>query len=593
MPDSPAHVRTTQLREKMEECGVSVYLIPHADEYQGEYVPDSAMRLAWLTGFTGSAGLAIAAKDRAAVFVDGRYVLQVRKEVDGDVFEYRHLTDEPPQKWLAGILGKGDKVGFDPWLHTPVEIEKFADICTGLGAELTPLYGNLIDALWIDRPAAPKAPIRPYEIRYAGESSIAKRQQIAGQLVRLGQAAQILTASDSIAWLLNVRGGDVAFTPVPLCFALLHADASVDLFVDPDKTDAKLIEHLGPDIRLHNEEKFGEALDQLCQKAVRVDPQSAPIWIALRLHAAKATPVYGDDLCILPKACKNSVEQDGVRAAHLRDAVPLCRLLAWLASNTPKEDVTEIDVVKKLEQFRQKADLYQEPSFATISAFGPNGAITHYRVSAQSCLALKSGGLYLIDSGGQYLDGTTDVTRTIAIGPATAEQKRAFTLVLKGHIALASARFPIGTVGSQLDALARRPLWDAGLDFDHGTGHGVGAYLSVHEGPQRISKIANSIALIPGMIISNEPGYYKDGAFGIRIENLLLVKKSPDVFERSMLEFETLTLAPIDRALIEIDMLEQKERAWIDAYHRSVQNSVAAQLNDAERAWLEEATRAL
>lgn len=587
------YARIARLREKMEECGVSVYLIPHADEYQGEYVPDSAMRLAWLTGFSGSAGLAIVAKDRAAIFVDGRYVLQVKGEVDGGIFEYRHLTDEPPQKWLAGVLNKGDKVGFDPWLHTPVEIERLADICAGLGAELTPLYGNLIDILWTDRPTAPKAPIRPYEMRYAGESSLAKREQIAGQLVRLGQAAQILTASDSIAWLLNVRGGDVAFTPVPLCFALLHADSSVDLFVDPDKTDAKLVEHLGPDIRLHAEEKFGEALDRLFQKAIRVDPQTAPIWIALRLHAAQAVPVYGDDLCILPKACKNSVEQNGARAAHLRDAVPLCRLLAWLASSAPKGFVTEMEIVEKLEQFRQKADLYQEPSFATISAFGPNGAITHYRVSAESSLALKSGGLYLVDSGGHYLDGTTDVTRTIAIGPATAEQKRAFTLVLKGHIALASARFPMGTVGSQLDALARRPLWDAGLDFDHGTGHGVGVYLSVHEGPQRISKIANAVALIPGMILSNEPGYYKDGAFGIRIENLLLVRESAGVLERPMLEFETLTLAPIDRALIETDLLEQKERAWIDAYHNRVRNSVAAQLNDVERAWLEEATRAL
>lgn len=598
-PDPAAADRLDALRAELARRGLTGFLIPRADEHLGEYVPPSAQRLAWLTGFTGSAGLAVVLRDRAALFSDGRYTLQMRAEIDTGRIEPLHQTETPPARWLAGALAAGDRLGFDPRLHTPEQIEPLRAACERAGALLLPCPANPLDAVWTtDRPAPPCAPVEIHPEALAGASSADKRARIAQALREAGCDALVLTAPDSIAWLLNIRGGDVEHTPLALSFAIVAADASVEWLIDPAKLGAPgLADHLGPAVRTAPPEQLDAALDRLGAAGlrVRIDPAATACAVVERLRQAGARIERGADPCLGPKACKNAAESAGTRAAHRRDGVAMARFLAWLAQAGPAGATDEIGAAAMLERCRAEGALYRGLSFATISAAGPNGAVVHYHASPASNRRLAPGELYLVDSGGQYQDGTTDVTRTVAIGPVEAEARARFTLVLKGHIALARARFPVGTTGSQLDVLARRPLWEEGLDYDHGTGHGVGSFLSVHEGPQRISKLGNTIALQPGMIVSNEPGYYKAGAYGIRIENLVQVveRPAPPGAERPLLGFDTLTLVPIDRALIDPTRLDPVERAWLDAYHARVRAEIGPDLDPATAAWLDQATRPL
>ncbi|MFO0995661.1 MAG: aminopeptidase P family protein [Alphaproteobacteria bacterium] len=595
---SPTTARLAALRSEFARQDLDGFIVPRSDEHQNEYVPPRAERLAWLTGFTGSAGLAIVLKERAAVFVDGRYTLQVADQVDRTCFETRHIVDEPPSAWIEAHLGRGGRLGYDPWLHTPNECARFEAASKKAGGVLSACKNNPIDAVWRDQPVAPVAPVVPHELRFAGESAEAKRRPLASELEKKRVDAAIITAPDSIAWLLNIRGGDVPRTPLVLSFAILERSGQVRLFLDPRKLTPSARAHLGNEVAVAAIGTFPSALDQLKGARVLLDPGSAPAFVAARLEAAGAELVKDSDPCQLPKARKNAAELDGARAAHARDGLALVRFLAWLDRAAAAGEVSEMAAVEALADFRREGELFRDFSFDTISGAGANGAIVHYRVSAASNRRITPGELYLVDSGAQYLDGTTDVTRTVFVagkGEPSAEQKDRFTRVLKGHIALARARFPKGTSGSQLDALARHALWQAGLDYDHGTGHGVGSYLGVHEGPHRISKIPNTVALEPGMIVSNEPGYYKTGAFGIRIENLVAVVPSPapEGAERELLGFETLTLAPIDRRLIETTLLDAEERAWLDAYHARVRETHAPHLDAGLRAWLVAATAPL
>lgn len=592
-PAGPERIKA--LRVQLRLCGLTGFIIPRSDEHQGEYVPPSAQRLAWLTGFTGSAGMAVVLEDQAAIFVDGRYTLQVRGEVDEGLFQPLHLIDHPPARWLSEVLGKGGRLGYDPWLHTSDQVKDLRLACERSGAELIACSGNLVDAVWEGRPLPPRAMVEIHPESLAGRSSVDKRKDLAETLVAERISSAVLSAPDSIAWLLNVRGGDVAYTPLPLSFAILHDDASVDWFIDPAKLSEPVLRHVGPYVRVVEPGGLDPALRQLgaMGKRVRVDSSTAPSQVEELLETAGAKLDRGLDPCQLPRSCKNAVELAGSRAAHGRDGVAMVRFLAWLAREAPKGGVDELSAAEALEEFRSQGDRFRGLSFPTISGAGANGAIVHYRSIPATNRSLTPGELYLVDSGAQYLDGTTDVTRTIAVGTPTPRQRHHFTLVLKGHIALAMAVFPVGTTGGQLDMLARRALWAEGLDFDHGTGHGVGSYLSVHEGPQRISKVGNSTALRPGMIVSNEPGYYKAGAYGIRIENLICVVEArpPQGAERSLLTFDVLTLVPIDRALIDPGLLSEDELVWLNAYHMRVRSELSA-LVDAETAvWLEEATK--
>ena len=596
-PPSERAQRLQALFEELARRGLDGFLVPHADEHQGEYLPARAQRLTWLTGFTGSAGLAIARPAGSAIFVDGRYTLQVRDQVDLETFEPLHLIDNPPRQWLAEHLKRGERLGFDPWLHTPDAIQSLNKACEKAGAELVPCDDNPLDAVWTDQPAPPLAPVVPHSLEYCGESADSKRKRIGDALAENNVHATVLTQPDSIAWLLNIRGADVPHTPLPLSFAVLHQDGHVDLFMDSRKCAPQLSAHLGNGVTVHEPQRLAGELEQLGQagKSVQADPASAAAWVFTRLESAGARVVRDQDPCMLPKACKNETELMGTRAAHRRDGAALSRFLHWLHEHAPGGAVDELQAAERLQQFRAESGALKDLSFDTISGFGANGAIVHYRVSEQTNKTLLPGSLYLVDSGGQYLDGTTDVTRTIAIGVPAAEHKDRFTRVLKGHIQLATCRFPVGTSGSQLDVLARHALWQAGLDYDHGTGHGVGSYLGVHEGPQRISKIPNSVALKPGMIVSNEPGYYKTGEYGIRIENLVAVTEAAEVpdGERPMLGFETLTLAPIDLSLVQPDLLSAAEIIWLNEYHARVRETHAPVLDGAARAWLEQATRAI
>jgi Xaa-Pro aminopeptidase len=589
--------RVESLRAELKRAGLAGFLVPRADEYQGEYVSPRAERLRWLTGFTGSAGLAVVLAETAAIFVDGRYTLQVRDQVPKDLFEYHHITESPPTEWLQRRLKPGDRLGYDPWLHTIEGAERLGAACGKAGAELHACSQNLVDAIWADQPPPPLAPVFPHGLEYAGRAAADKHREVAAALDRNRVDAAVLTAPDSIAWLLNIRGGDVTHTPLPLSFALLHRDATVDLFIDARKLGPGLREHLGHDVRVAEPGALGATLDRLgaAGRVVQIDPASGAAWIFQRLQAAGARLVRAPDPCALPKACKNEVELAGARAVHRRDGAALCRFLAWLAREAPTGKLTEMSAAQRLDAFRAAEALFRDVSFPTISGAGPNGAIVHYRATLATDRRLEPGILYLVDSGGQYLDGTTDVTRTVALGAPTAEQRDRFTRVLQGHIALARTRFPAGTTGSQLDAFARRPLWDGGLDYDHGTGHGVGSYLGVHEGPQRITKVGNSIALKPGMIVSNEPGYYKSGEYGIRIESLVVVAPvpTPPEGEGEWLGFETLTLAPIDLALVERRRLTAKELAWLDAYHARVGEMITPLVDAETAAWLRDATQAL
>jgi Xaa-Pro aminopeptidase len=571
--------------------------VPRADEHQGEYVPPRARRLAWLTGFTGSAGLAAVLTDVAAIWVDGRYTLQVRDQVPADLFEHHHVVESPPADWLRKHLRPGDRLGYDPWLHTIEGVERLEAACLRAEAVLVPCAENLVDRVWPDQPPPPRAPVVPHDLRYAGRSAAEKRRELAALLEASAADAAVLTAPDSIAWLLNVRGGDVEHTPLPLAFALVHRDGAVDLFVDPAKLGPAVRAHLGAEVRTAAPAALGPALDRLGaeRRTVQVDASATAAWIGQRLAAGGARVARAADPCLLPRAQKNAVELAGARAAHERDGAALCRFLAWLAREAPAGQLSEVQVAERLDAFRAEQEGFREPSFPTISGAGPNGAIVHYRATAASDRRLEPGMLYLVDSGGQYLDGTTDVTRTVAIGTPTAEQRDRFTRVLRGHIALASARFPKGTTGSQLDVLARAPLWEAGLDYDHGTGHGVGSYLGVHEGPQRISKVGSPVALRPGMILSNEPGYYKTGAYGIRVESLVVVTpgQTPPGGEQELHGFETLTLAPIDLALVEPTGLTPAELAWLDAYHARVRQVITPRVDPETAGWLAWATRPL
>ncbi len=591
------HERVERLRKQLAQEGLAGFLIPRADEHQGEYVPPRAQRLAWVSGFTGSAGLAAILTDAAAIFVDGRYTLQVRDEAPGDVFEYHHVTESPPAEWLRLRLRQGDRLGYDPWLHTIESVERLQAACAKAGATLVPLAENLVDRIWDDQPPPPRGPIVPHDLKHAGRPSPDKRSEVAELLARDAVDAVVLTAPDSIAWLLNVRGSDVAHTPLPLAFAVVHRDATVDLFVDPAKVTSGVLEHLGEGVRVLPPDALGAALDSLgaARRTVQADPTSTAAWIIQRLAGAGATVSRAADPCLLPKASKNDVELAGARSAHEKDGIALSRFLAWLVREGPAGRLTELTAAEHLDALRAEESLFRDVSFPTISGAGPNGAIVHYRATPRTDRRIESGMLYLVDSGAQYLDGTTDVTRTVAIGPPTAEQRDRFTRVLRGHIALARAHFPKGTTGSQLDVLARRPLWDAGLDFDHGTGHGVGSYLSVHEGPQRISKVASTVALRPGMIMSNEPGYYKAGEYGIRIESLVVVVPvpGPPGSEVTLYGFETLTMAPIDRTLVEPSLLTPAELAWLDAYHAQVRAVITPKVDGETAAWLADATRPL
>jgi Xaa-Pro aminopeptidase len=588
---APGAPRLAALRKELARRGLIGFLVPRADEHQGEYVPPRAERLAWLTGFTGSAGLAVVLAERAAIFVDGRYTLLVRDQVDLALWEPLHLVEQPPEGWLAAQLPKGGRLGYDPWLHTPDGLKRLRQAASQAGGELVAVADNPLDAIWPDQPPPPLAPVIPQDLRFAGQSSQEKREALGKALAGEDIEAAVLSAPDSIAWLLNIRGADVPRTPFALGFAILHRDGAVELFMDRRKFAPGLDVHLGNQVAVAAPEVLGAALDRLGQVEARVliDPQSAPAWAADRLAASGARTIERDDPCALPKARKNPVELEGSRAAHRRDGLAVTRFLAWLAREAPAGKVDELGAAEKLADFRRAGEYFRDFSFDTISGAGPNGAIVHYRSTPRTNRKLQPGELYLVDSGAQYFDGTTDITRTIAIGAPTAEMRERFTRVLKGHVALAMARFPRGTTGSALDTIARYALWQAGLDYDHGTGHGVGSFLSVHEGPQRISKLPNRVALEPGMIVSNEPGYYKTGGYGIRIENLVtVIEDSRPGDERPMLAFETLTLAPIDRRLVDKSLLTPAEIGWLDAYHARVRDALSPKLDAETAAWLAE-----
>lgn len=627
--DGPAPAdRLDALRDQLRQKGLDGFVFMRTDEFQGEYLPARADRLHWLTGFSGSAGAAVIGLEEAAIFIDGRYTLQVTTQVDTGVFTPRHIMTQPMTAYLGEAFEKGAKLGFDPWLHTKSGAVRLEAAAKDAGITLVPLDENPIDAIWQDQPAPPLAPIRAHALDYAGESSADKRQRLAKGLEEKNAEAAIITMSDSIAWLLNVRGGDVAHCPLPLSFAILQVNATVTWFVDDRKLAPGLRDCLGPEIQIEPFDQFLTALEALGKDgtSVLVDPTSAARKVFDALGAGGATLIEGDDPCLLPKACKNTVELEGTRAAHRRDGAAVTRFLAWLDSEAPKGSVTELSAAAALQDFRCRDDRISDLSFDTISGAGSNGAIVHYRVTEKTDRRLELGTLYLVDSGGQYLDGTTDITRTIAIGQPSEEMKDRFTRVLKGHIGIATARFPKGITGAQIDAFARQPLWSVGLDFDHGTGHGVGSYLNVHEGPQRIAK-GSSQALMPGMILSNEPGFYKTGDYGIRIENLVITveidtpkarnpgagnpgagnpgAKNPGaqetgekaLGEKPLYGFETITFAPIDLNLVLPDLLTEAEKAWLNAYHAEVRDKIEPQLNHADdgpvRDWLAQATRAI
>lgn len=583
--------RISALRAEIARHGYAGFLAPMADEYQSEYVPASARRIEFLSGFTGSSGFIAVLKDKAAFFTDGRYTLQAAAQVPVPLFSIHDSADKAPADWLAENLGAGAKLAFDPWLHTDDGVQRLKKSLAKCGAELVPAERNLVDAVWADRPAPPAEPIYAYDLAYAGQSSADKRAKIAGELQKNKLGAAVITDTASVAWLLNVRGNDVPNTPLPLSFAIIDDAGKVSWFVDPKKPARELAAHLGSDITQKNPEDFAAALDQLAAsgKTVRIDPAESAHWIVERLRKANAKLDLGEDPSVLPRACKNAVELDGMRSAHRRDGAALTSFFAWL-DKQPLGEITEMDAEARLAEFRAANNLYRGPSFDTIAGAGEHGAIVHYRATKASNGKLLPGQMFLLDSGGQYLDGTTDVTRTTVLGKPTDEMRDNFTRVLKGHIALASICFPEGTTGADLDVLARQHLWAAGLDFNHGTGHGVGSYLGVHEGPQAISK-RNKTPLKPGMVVSNEPGYYKAGHYGIRIENLQTVVERPDLSaERKMLGFEPLTLVPIDKNLVNAKLMTQAERDWLDAYHASVYKALFPLTGDESRPWLTKAT---
>ncbi|SEN02171.1 Xaa-Pro aminopeptidase [Pseudorhodobacter antarcticus] len=582
--------RLAALRTALAAQGLAGFIIPRADAHQGEYVSARDARLEWLTGFTGSAGFCIVLPDIAGVFIDGRYRAQVKTQVD-----LAHFTPVPwpytkPGPWIAAHLPQG-QIGFDPWLHTAEEVAAIEKSLEDRPVTLTPTT-NFIDTIWHGQPSPPMGQAFVYPDALAGKTSAEKRSALAADLTSAGHTAAIITLPDSLCWLLNIRGADVARNPILHGFAVLHSDARVTLYADPAKFDAATKAHLGPHVTLRPATAFIPALRTL-QGPVRVDRATAPLAVTLELIDAGIEIAPGDDPCRLPKACKTDAEIAATRTAHLRDGAAMVEFLTWLNATAPQGGLSEIDVVTQLESFRRATNQLHDISFETICGAGPHGAIMHYRVTETTNRPITLGELLLVDSGAQYIDGTTDITRTMAIGPVPDGAATAYTLVLQGMIAISRARWPRGATGRDLDPLARAPLWMAGMDFDHGTGHGVGAFLSVHEGPQRISRMSE-VPLLPGMILSNEPGYYREGAFGIRLENLIVVEPAPKLADdRDQLQFETITFVPFDRHLIDTAMLSPGERAWTNTYHAQVAQNLSDRLSDAARAWLTLATAPL
>lgn len=596
---SSANARLQALRRELSARGVDGFVVPLTDEHMSEYVGEYARRLAWLTGFQGSAGTAVVLPTDAAIFVDGRYTLQLREQVDLDLWSCQSILTTNIDQWIRSRARAQARIGYDPWLHTIGWITSFRAKLALAQIELVAMDTNPIDAVWPDQPRPSDAPVFVQDERFAGKSVEQKLQLVAKWLNEKGADATILSALDSIAWTFNIRGSDVQRTPVALAYAVVYRDSTAELFIAPEKLSPEVRQHLGPAVRCHPRSTFCGHLRLLANKRVAVDPERAVAAIFECAHAAGVTVLECRDATLLHKAVKNPVEIAGQRSAHARDGAALSRFLFWLEVKGPQGGVTEMSAAAELQRFRESTGCLHDLSFNTISGFGPNSAIVHYGVSEKTNRTLAPGSLYLVDSGGQYLDGTTDVTRTVAIGLPTGEMQHRFTRVLKGHILLATSKFPVGTRGGQLDALARKYLWDVGLDYAHGTGHGVGSFLSVHEGPHRIINPQAPVGggdepLIPGMIVSNEPGYYKAGEYGIRIENLMLVVECPIEFaEQPMLGFEILTLAPLDRTLIERTLLTAEERGWIESYHRDVRRVLSPQLEGAAKEWLIAATAPL
>jgi Xaa-Pro aminopeptidase len=582
------------VRARMAAQGLDGFLVPHEDEHQNEYLPEANERLAWLSGFTGSAGAGAVLKDRAAVFVDGRYTVQVRAQVDAKQFDILDLTDGGVAAWLESAPA-GSVIGYDPKLHSPDALAALEAAAAKAGAELKSVDSNPLDEAWEGRPKQPSAPVVPHEDRYSGESSADKRARIGRSLKDKGADVAVLTAPSSIAWLFNIRGGDVIRTPLPLAQALVEADGTAQLFIDPRKVTNELPGWLGEAVTVETSDAFASALESLDGRRVLVDPAVSSAWVFDRLQAGGARVIRAIDPCAIPRAAKNPVEIEGSRQAHIRDGAAVTRFLHWVDTIAQQTLPDEREIAETLERFREETGALKDLSFDTIAGSGPNGALPHYKPVSRTIRRMEKGSLLLVDGGGQYLDGTTDVTRTMAVGEPSADQKRMYTLVLKGHIAMAVVRFPAGTTGHQLDALARLPLWMQGFDYDHGTGHGVGSYLGVHEGPQRIAKAPNSQPLLTGMILSNEPGYYREGHWGIRIETLQVVTPPEAIAggERPMHGFEQLTLAPFDRRLIDVDLLTADERAYVDAYHADVQAKVGLLLDGEVGDWLKTQTAPL
>lgn len=585
------------LREEMKKQGLDGFIIPHDDEYQNEYIPAYAERLMWATGFSGSAGAAVIMQNEATMFTDGRYTLQVRQQADSDFFDYVDITSTPVDEWLAENAPRGAAIGYDPMLHTTASVKRLRAAADKAGFELVAVAKNPVDLAWNDQPPAPLTPARPHELKFAGKPSGEKRKEIADALKKAGADTVLITAPPSIAWLFNIRGSDVARSPLPLARALLRNDGSATLFIAPEKVGNELPEFLGDDVDIRAETDVATALEKLGNDGakVAVDPALAPSKYVEDLKAAGAKVIDMTDPCALPRAAKNETEISGTRAAHIRDGAAVTRFLHWLDTVAQSGEIDEITAASKLESIRAESEDLRDLSFDSISGAGPNGAVVHYRVTTETNRKLRKGELFLIDSGAQYPDGTTDITRVANIGDPTDEMRDRFTRVLKGHIGLATMKFPKGTTGHQLDMIARKPLWDAGLDYDHGTGHGVGSFLGVHEGPQRIAAAPNAQALMPGMILSNEPGYYKTGEYGIRIENLIVVTAPAPVpgGEREMMSFETITLAPINLNLVNAELLTESERQWLNDYHARVRETLTPLVPDDVRNWLANATRAI
>lgn len=594
MPIETIEGRLEALRAELKARNLDGFVIPITDEHASEYVSDYAQRLAWISNFKGSAGTGVVMTHKAAIFVDGRYTIQVRQQVDEALFEYCHLMENPPVKWLKDNVKEGQRIGYDPFLHTIGWVKAARKDLEARGAELV-ATDNPIDAAWDDQPSEPNKPVTSQDVKYAGASHQDKRAQIAAAIKEKDADAAIITQLDSIAWLFNIRSGDVARTPVSLAFAIIKDDGQATLYLDDSKVNGDLKAHLGNEIGIRAKAEFLDGVKELGKsgKVVLADPNTASSAIFDALKEVGAKIVHGMDPVSLPKSTKNNAELDGTRAAHIRDGAAIAKFLHWFSIEAPKGGLDEMAAEKKIREFREVNNDLLDLSFDTISAAGPNGALCHYKLTPETNLPVNLNSVFLIDSGGQYVDGTTDITRTVAVGDPGEEAKDRFTRVLKGHIALATAKFPKGTTGTELDSFARRPLWDAGLDYDHGTGHGVGVFLAVHEGPGRISKALNPIALVPGMIYSNEPGYYKAGEYGIRIENLVIVRSEKLSDEQEMMGFETITFAPIDKNMIEASLLNEGEKAWFNNYHAEVWDKLSPLVDGEAKDWLKEATAAL